>query len=208
MTARILKASRLSCEEIDNIVSAERLFDSIRERIAAEDQKPISRSIWFNWKPAAASMTTIAALIVSFGYFGYFNGRDSKPVVRSPKPPAAFTVNEETAKQDFREPVKISAPSQTTRLAVTKAFYREEIKPSAPKRRQSAWKNEGDFYALNFAGNVEDEMRGGHIVRVDLPRSSLFALGVNLPLENDAKFIKTDLLVGTDGVPRAIRFVE
>ena len=41
-----------------------------------------------------------------------------------------------------------------------------------------------------------------------MPRSALFAMGVNIPLENDAEVVKADLLVGTDGVTRAIRVVE
>lgn len=206
--AKLLKAGSLSCEEIDGIVSSPRLFASIRARIAVGEPKPVSQSKWFAWKPAAAAMAAIAVLIISFGYFGYFNGPATAAFITSPKPPTVFTVTEETAKQDFRDSVAITAPFRTGRPTATKAVYRELIKPAKPKRPQSAPKNEGEFYALNFAGSIEDAMRGGHIVRADLPRSSLFALGVNLPLENDAKFIRTDLLVGTDGVPRAIRFVE
>jgi hypothetical protein len=46
------------------------------------------------------------------------------------------------------------------------------------------------------------------IVRLDMPRASLVALGANIPIEGDRQTLKTDLLVGPDGVPKAIRLVE
>ena len=57
------------------------------------------------------------------------------------------------------------------------------------------------------AGYDPDES-GGRIIRVDMQRSSLFALGVNVPLENGPDAIKADLLIGPDGMTRAIRVVQ
>jgi len=64
-----------------------------------------------------------------------------------------------------------------------------------------------DFYPVSYSGDP-DEMGGGRIIRVELPRSTLFAMGVNIPLENDSPTIKADLLVGRDGVTRAVRVVN
>lgn len=64
-----------------------------------------------------------------------------------------------------------------------------------------------DFYAISYGGD-KSETAGGHIVRVEVPRASLFALGINVPLENDSETVKADLLVGPDGVTRAIRVVK
>ena len=62
-----------------------------------------------------------------------------------------------------------------------------------------------EFYPIAGDG---DAVAGGHIVRVEMPRSRLFALGVNVPLENDSETVKADLLVGPDGVTRAIRLLK
>ena len=49
----------------------------------------------------------------------------------------------------------------------------------------------------------------GHVVRAEIPRSSLVAMGVvDLPIEGSNEKIKTDLLVGSDGVVRGIRIVK
>jgi hypothetical protein len=65
-----------------------------------------------------------------------------------------------------------------------------------------------DFYAVSYAGDPHETERGGRIVRVDIPRSTLFAMGINVPLENESATVKADLLVGSDGVTRGIRVVE
>ncbi|HEX2639339.1 MAG TPA: hypothetical protein VHL50_02155, partial [Pyrinomonadaceae bacterium] len=67
----------------------------------------------------------------------------------------------------------------------------------------------GEFQAITYAGDASEMDDAGQIVRVELPRSSLYALGVDLPIENQAAAkIKADLLIGDDGVMRAVRVVN
>lgn len=68
--------------------------------------------------------------------------------------------------------------------------------------------DEGNFYSLPFVGVSDETKEELQILRVELPRSSLFALGLNLPLESGDQKVKTDLLVSSDGVARAIRLVK
>lgn len=49
---------------------------------------------------------------------------------------------------------------------------------------------------------------GGLIVRVEVPRTTLLSLGLPLNLERQTSVVKADLLVGDDGIARAIRLVE
>lgn len=67
---------------------------------------------------------------------------------------------------------------------------------------------DGEFYPVAYTGDPFETAGGGRIIRVDLKRSSLFALGVDLPLENEKETVKADLLVGSDGVTRAVRVVK
>ena len=62
-----------------------------------------------------------------------------------------------------------------------------------------------EFYPLTFAGDPVETTSGGRVMQVELSRSSLFAMGFNIPIENGAELVKADLLVGPDGVARAIR---
>jgi hypothetical protein len=64
----------------------------------------------------------------------------------------------------------------------------------------------GEFYPISYAGN--ETLAGGRIVRVDLPREQAFAMGIRVPLENDSDTVRADIIVGPDGVPRAVRLVK
>lgn len=207
--ASLIKAGRLSGDELDRIVSAPKLFDGVRARIAKQERSQGAQSGSLVWKLTAASMAAVGVMIISsFAYFGFFNESETVAVTLSRDQPPVLRVERDPAKREFEPVVTYPKRSEASRPKVTKAVHRENIRPIQPKLRPAPITSEGEFYALNFAGNVEDAVRDGHIVRVDMPRSSLFAMGVDLPLENDAKFIKTDVLVGSDGVPRGIRFVE
>jgi hypothetical protein len=54
------------------------------------------------------------------------------------------------------------------------------------------------------AANLE---AGGQIVRVELPRSAIAALGLPVNMERVDQRVKADVLVGVDGLPHAIRLV-
>ena len=48
----------------------------------------------------------------------------------------------------------------------------------------------------------------GSLVRVELPRSALESFGLPMNMERAGERIKADVLVGSDGPARAIRFVR
>jgi hypothetical protein len=50
-------------------------------------------------------------------------------------------------------------------------------------------------------------MAGGHMVRVEVPRSSLATFGIPVP-DGAGGTVKADVVIGDDGVARAIRFVQ
>jgi hypothetical protein len=52
------------------------------------------------------------------------------------------------------------------------------------------------------------QMDGGQIMRVELPRSALMSFGLPMDMERATERIKADVVVGNDGLARAIRFVR
>jgi len=133
------------------------------------------------------------------------------PIPETPK-------NHEPAKK-FSQPDRMAAdfPQTQPQVRPERVSTRSDM-PGVPdvkinRPRQSAaqrirYESEGDFYALSYAGDPSETERGGRIVRVDIPRSTLFAMGVDVPLENESETVKADLLIGSDGVTRAIRVVK
>lgn len=64
-----------------------------------------------------------------------------------------------------------------------------------------------EFLPLAYGSpmNLQD---GGQLVRVELPRSSLIAFDLPLNVQRSNERVKADVLVGADGLARAIRFVQ
>ncbi|MEP6637699.1 MAG: hypothetical protein ABJB97_13325, partial [Acidobacteriota bacterium] len=64
-----------------------------------------------------------------------------------------------------------------------------------------------DFLSVGYASpmNLQD---GGQVVRVELPRTALASFGLPVNLNRANERVKADVLVGTDGQARAIRFVQ
>jgi hypothetical protein len=64
-----------------------------------------------------------------------------------------------------------------------------------------------DFVPLTYL-NSATAMESGIVVRVEVAREKLAALGLPLNLERADEIIKADIVVGDDGVARAIRLVQ
>jgi hypothetical protein len=64
-----------------------------------------------------------------------------------------------------------------------------------------------DFLPLTYGGSLT-QMDDGQVVRVELPRSALQSFGLPINAERAGERVKADVLLGHDGVARAIRFVR
>ncbi len=64
-----------------------------------------------------------------------------------------------------------------------------------------------DFYALPSAPPI-DPAEGGAIVRVTLPRSAIRRFGIAVDETDSPDRITADVMLGSDGVARAVRFVS
>jgi hypothetical protein len=63
------------------------------------------------------------------------------------------------------------------------------------------------FVPLGYGSDL-DLQDGGQMVRVELPRSALARFGLPMNMNRSDEKIKADVLVGADGLARAIRFVR
>jgi hypothetical protein len=77
-------------------------------------------------------------------------------------------------------------------------------RPNSPAREAEI---ATDFIPL-MNREVLAQMEGGQLMRVELPRSALMSFGLPMDMERATERIKADLVVGNDGLARAIRFVR
>lgn len=101
---------------------------------------------------------------------------------------------------DGVEPKKIESPE-----------YIPEGKKAVPRvRRRPAAVNqaaEPDFIPLTWVSDTAS-LRSGTVVRVEVERATLLAMGLPVNETRSDSLIKADLVVGDDGIARAIRFVQ
>ncbi|HXU08672.1 MAG TPA: hypothetical protein VN743_06715, partial [Blastocatellia bacterium] len=82
-------------------------------------------------------------------------------------------------------------------------------KPAAPDSNVSRREVEiaTDFFPL-VNREALTQLDSGQLVRVELPRSALMSFGLPMNMERAGERIKADVVVGDDGLARAIRFVR
>ena len=212
---KLIERGNLRSIDINKIVSNPDLFSLVNARIAADVKTQTSKasSVWdvllFIRRNAIAFAGVAVMLIAAIAGVSLLRSEkdlDAANVVQVPAampdaarphlPPQVVGRNQSQGRASDRDfQIEKAVVRQTVRSVGRKPQKHSSIEPIA------------DFYAISYAGDP-DETGGGRIIRVDMSRSSLFALGVNVSLENDADVVKADLLVGSDGVARAIRVVK
>ncbi len=228
---KLLDAARARNEEIEQIVGSPMIFDAVKARIETERRNQNLKNVsggWanlqiWNWQRASAMALPLFIVgVISLIIFSKFTPQQQTEQVAVPEiQPKVAEV--EILQQTTQIPIDslaiaktknpvVESPKIAKQVFINKIskLRKSNVQTPNQQRRFQPNQNEsaGEFYALAFAGNPGENGEELQIVRAELSRSSLFALGVNLPIENESEKIKTDLLVGADGVARAIRLVN
>ncbi len=227
---KLLDAAKVRSEEIEQIVGSPMLFDAVKARIETERRNGNLKNVsggWanlqiWNWQRASAMALPLFIVgVISLIVFSKFKPQQQTEQAAAPEikskiaqievPITTQIPIDSLAIAKTKNPV-VESPKIAKQVFINKIskLRKSNVQTPNQQRRFQPNQNEsaGEFYALAFAGNPGENGEELQIVRAELSRSSLFALGVNLPIENESEKIKTDLLVGADGVARAIRFVN
>lgn len=213
LAKRLFDSARPDEKEVETIASNPRLFEGVLAKIAAESAPSRPR---FAWKPVFSA--SFAALVVCFSILEYFRAPEPAtiavnsvtPPVRSSQPDFVYTPKQlepSPAAKDPRESADVRPP-KAEYAVVSKPADSSEPRKSRAARVKPVKMPEPAFYPIGLREKAEDAAIDGRVVRVEMPRAALFALGVDVPLENGTRSIKADFLLGADGSPRAIRLVE
>lgn len=163
------------------------------------------------WSPLniAAAAVVLVALGISFA------------ILRSQRPPTERAKN-------FTSPVAV-ASDQTTLETSEAPSKSKENAGAIPKRKVrrgsstratlksaadagntaqlAAGEVTTDFMPIGYV-NSASLQDGGSVVRVELPRSTIVSMGFALNMDRSGERVKADVLMGADGLARAIRFVQ
>lgn len=204
----LVKGDALRTRDVERIVANPALFDSVRMRIELDDASADRPRSVFR-RPAITALAGIGAIV--FLALAFVTLTDVPADVAQE---AAVPLTRQTEIRQFNKGDSVVTAEPDAAGGEEIEIRRISTRPTSVKPRRMRHtvseepRPEPEFYALSYAGDPHETERGGRIVRVDISRSTLFAMGVNIPLENDAETVKADLLVGNDGVTRAIRVVR
>ena len=105
-------------------------------------------------------------------------------------------------------PVKLASERNTSpsRTKPSPAVVRDRKRPASLLTASSEKKTEvkTDFIALTYARDPES----GQIVRVKVPSSMMVSLGVVSSVNKPGDMVDAEVVVGDDGLTRAIRFIR
>lgn len=226
---RLISSANLENEKIEEIISNPRLFSSVLLKIEEEKklrEQKSSHKNWFglpelNWRISLAfglSVLFIAALSSLFIFRSSDSLQDSLAENIDSSKPLSLTVpitqltpQPVNAPDSFNSPDLITEPKRNHQRAIVKTDKKISSKSASIKETEPRLAKSDDteeFYPLIFAGDLNDTDDDRRIIRVELTKESLASLGVDIPVMNENEKIKSDLLIGSDGVPQAIRFVK
>lgn len=219
----------LSSEALDEIAAAPQLWRNVRNRIEAENaRRESSRFRWFR-----APVLAFGALIVlvcgvsAFMFFSPANRSNqtaaveipvenqSPSIAESPEnspeilPEVDFETPENPSRQSpAKAPLKTAA-RQNGFVAKSEARGNSAKPPSRSSKKEipaeaAVEETKTDFIALSYAANTES----GQIVRVKVPSSMMVTLGVKTEVGDGAELVNAEVVIGDDGLARAIRFIR
>jgi hypothetical protein len=173
----------------------------------ARTSNPIARWGWPRWALAAAAILIACSFIV---YRTIQNGSHKDTGVMTEKAPAPqppvkreAKVEKDAIKPEPRRGLRATRPRRSIRPRLNIPHVRDDSIATETEERE----NLTDFLLLRY-GNDHEPMESGEVIRVQMPRSALITLGLPVKVERADEPIMADLLIGEDGLARAIRFVR
>jgi hypothetical protein len=203
-------------EIVNNVADSPALWWGVQRQIAAAKDgarapwppKPkLWGRGWINLPNLAFAATAAAVLIVSF----FILRPAGVPTDIANNVPAASV--DETVGQTSDEPVDdvTSGSPDTARdqkhVRLTGAVagtQRRLARPTTSRTAKSTREIKTDFIALSYARSPES----GQIVRVKVPSSMMVSLGLVATVAKPSALVDAEVVVGDDGLTRAIRFIR
>lgn len=198
---------------IDEIADSPALWWSVQRRI--EEQKAASISPWPPVKtffrvlkyavPAFAAIALMIGLVIFYPRPEQQNKAElqqltaTKPVDSPEKVETAIAVQPEP----INEIKTITHHKFVRAKAIRKASsLRSNVNDPTLVAKKTEIKS--DFIALSYARDAES----GQIVRVKVPSSMMVTLGLVATVEKPSALVDAEVIVGDDGLTRAIRFIH
>jgi hypothetical protein len=208
---RMVESAAADESTIDEVANSPALWRGVRRGVGELQSQP--RNVSKIWRWLLIGTPAFAAVALLFGLF----------ISRQPTSPTLIT--EQANFPASESPAALSQPTNTVleppsptiakvRIAdrpvrsasPSRAKYSPGKKTPRPDPVITAAKDEirSEFITLSYARDPES----GQIVRVKVPRSMMVTVGLVASVEKPSSLVDAEVLVGDDGLTRAIRFIR
>lgn len=203
----IFAAASASQEQMDAAADAPFLYQRIRNEIAQRERaamvSPVSIRTFFSslmdWRWACAAM---ALLLLSIGLWQLSPQRKAIPVARQESASTSASTSP-LPRSEKTDPLPTVASINPSALRVSHRATPARVRRlAAPRQRQEEVMTE--FIPLTYV--ADSATSGGHLIRVEVTPTMLASLG--FPVKPERQWVKADVVLGDDGLARAIRFVQ
>ncbi|MFN0279656.1 MAG: hypothetical protein ACKVRN_13825 [Pyrinomonadaceae bacterium] len=206
-------------ETINEIADSPATWWGVQRQI--NEQKATTLSAWppiakvLRWLMIGAPAVA-AVLILSF--FVFRPAGTGNSITKSVIPPVTpiaeitpsteqITMSQSTNAEIDQPPTKIEKPRPVVAKfshEIKRAIVKPVTTTTSKTRSAKSAEIKTEFIALSYARDPES----GQIVRVKVPSSMLVSLGVVANVKQPSDLVDAEVLVGDDGLTRAIRFIR
>lgn len=222
-----LRAVRMSEAEVEAVADAEDLYARLRQRIATAerqrvDDKMQARGWWASlvassslhevstWRRPLWPLAAVVALLVLSALLvpRWLQMPTPEPPHLVSYSPSPLVQTDSVAPPSRLTPQKQGGPQSTS--AVTLA---SESKSGRRPPRQRSWRGNvsetesaTEFIPLMYWPDAS-ALESARVVRIKVPRSTLVSFGLPMNAERAGELVKAEVVLGDDGLARAIRFI-
>ncbi|MBP6003226.1 MAG: hypothetical protein KA746_07315 [Pyrinomonadaceae bacterium] len=198
---------------VDEVADSPALWWSVQREINKQKDRATSPwppvSVLRRWLMFGVPTFAAVALVAGIFIFRGLPTTESASVLTETAPTTTMTpapavpTDSTTEISVVAAPAKAEAPrDKTTKAAVKTTERRGARAVTATAMEKAAIKT--DFIALSYARNPES----GQLVRVKVPSSMMVTLGLVASVEKPNDLVDAEVVVGDDGLTRAIRFIR
>ena len=209
MLTRGLRSLAVEMESMEAPVGIEtKLLAEFRNRSVAP-VSPLRRRVNARYLLSAiAAILLIAIAIVAIRSRTVNENKQNTRQIEAPKPAGVQEAPREKPQPVNENSFAVNDP-KPQRNIIPQKRRSNRVNRTAPAVMANHVTNEiaTDFMPLGYmnAASLQD---GGQIIRVELRRSALANFGVPVNMDRYNEKVKADVLLGVDGMARAIRFVQ
>lgn len=162
------------------------------------------------WLMILAPTAVLAAIAISLFVWWPAKQQISAPTVASNEitaPQSSDSIPTSTVLQQDTKTADSARPTFARSTETRRAMHQQRIVSSTQTAKNTPSKSpeiKTDFIALTYARNPQS----GQIVRVKVPRSMMAQLGLVASVSKPNDLVDAEVVVGDDGLTRAIRFIH